>query len=347
MHWYHKCIAEVIIHALLKRFKFLFALIRSKRNEIVNHLEDYEDTPLRFIYMTPEMIIKGGYDTREMIDTLMRNDQISHVVVDEAHCIIDKIYRESFLRLKNIRSKYPDIPWIATTTASNAALKKIADELSMRDAKIFKSSSDRKNIFYDVMRSSNEKEPNFKEIISDFLDLEEDDDEADSEIYLNSKTKRVYASGVIFCATNSHADIIADGLSKQGVTAKSYYGAKNDVNLIQKQWKDGIFPVLVATTESFGLGISRKPLKFIVHFNYSKNLRSYYQESGRVDAEKSFARIYINSNFIERGGMVQHSVKDYVNTRNCRHQHIANFFGDEVEKCRNMCDNCLEIVKKN
>lgn len=293
------------------------------------------------------MLIKGGYDTREIIDTLMNNGQISHVAVDEAHCIIDKSYRESFHYLKNVRNKYPNIPWIATTTGTNVALRKIADELSMHDAKIFKSTSDRKKIFYDVIRSNNEVQPNFKEIIADFLDLDEKEEEMDNEKYINSKTKRIYASGIIFCASNRHADIIADGLCKQGVTAKSYYGAKQDVNLIQKQWKDGLFPVLVATTESFGLGICRKPLKFIVHFTFSKGLRSYYQESGRVDAEKSFARIYINKNFISNPYFIPPWVYDYINTKKCRHQHIATFFGDEVEKCGVMCDNCLGNVKKN
>lgn len=307
-------------------------LPEAKRKEILRELEDYKNTPYRFIYMTPEMIIQGGLKTREVISTLMAKNQISHVVVDEAHCAIDKAidFRSAFTSLKFIREKYPQIRWIALTTASIQKLQEIARFLSMREPTIFKSLSDRKNIFYDVI-SSDEAQPNFRKIVEDFLELDEEKDEF--------ITKRTHASGIIFCATNAQADIIADGLSEEGVSAKSYYGSKNDVNLIQKQWKDGLFPVIVATTESFGFGINRTPLTFIVHFSFSKNLRGFYQESGRVDAEKYYSRIYINKHF--SGSLASEEMKNYVETKSCRHQFLANFFGDEeIEICINMCDNC-------
>lgn len=310
-------------------------LPQATRQEILDELDDYINTPYRFIYMTPEMIIQGGLKTREQIAKLMNLNQISHVVVDEAHCVIDKTFnfRDAFTNLKLIREKYPQIPWIALTTASLKILYEIADCLSMKDPTIFRSLSDRKNIYYDVMKSNDEESPNFRKIIEEFLELEKNDD--------CFTTKRVYASGIIFCTTNEQADFIAKGLCDQGVSAKSYYGSKNDVNLIQKEWKDGLFPVIVATTESFGFGINRTPIKFIVHFSFSKNLRGFYQESGRVDAEKSFSRIYINKHFSGPLSTARHDMRNYVETKSCRHQHIANFFGDEeVEMCKDMCDNC-------
>lgn len=301
------------------------------RKSIIKSLYDYSNVPYRFVYMTPEMLISGNVHTRDLIDNLMKEDQISHVIIDEAHCVLDKEvqFRSAFHHLKFVRQKYPEIPWIAVTTASKEFLSTLAENLSMTNPKFFKSVSDRKNIFYDV-KISNEQQPKFRSIIEDLLELDEKAEEIDF-------TKKVYSSGIIFCTTNKQADLVANGLTSEGVTAKSHYGAKQDVNLIQRQWKEGLFPIIVATTESFGFGINRTPLKFVVHFNCSKNLRAYYLESGRVDAEKSYARIYINKFFnpVPVGG-----IRDYIETKECRHKYIAEFFGDEIEPCGEMCDNC-------
>jgi RecQ family ATP-dependent DNA helicase len=304
------------------------------RKDVIKSLYDYENVPYRFVYMTPEMLICGSAPTKDVIEFLMEQEQISHVVVDEAHCILDKgfSYRPAFTQLKSVRGKFRNIPWIAVTTASEKFLNELAASLSMTSPKILRGLSDRKNICYDVIKSD-VQQLIFRSIIEDFLEL---DEEADSDKEFNF-TRKVYSSGIIFCTTNEQADLIADGLSSEGVTAKSYYGAKQDVNVIQKEWKEGVFPVIVATTESFGFGINRTPLKFVVHLSHSKNLRAYYQESGRVDADVSYARIYLNRFF---NSTPVGEIRDYIETKSCRHKYIAQFFGDDIAPCEKMCDNC-------
>lgn len=244
----------------------------SNRKDLIKNLYDYENVSYRFLYVTPEMLIKGSFAVRDVIEYLMDHKQISHVAVDESHLIVEQenAYRESFRQLGEVRNRYLNIPWIALTTASLPVINKISRALSMNDAKIIKGTSTRMNIFYDVYHSKNERFPKFSNVVRDLLVLE--DEEKDENV-----TKSVYASGIIYCSTNNLADLIAGQLCQDAITAESYYGSKRDGNDIQKRWRDGNFPVLVATEESFGQGINRSPLKFVVHMTYPRNLRAFYQ----------------------------------------------------------------------
>ncbi|KAG5675404.1 hypothetical protein PVAND_005312 [Polypedilum vanderplanki] len=306
----------------------------SNREEKIKEFYDYKNVPYKFLFITPEMLIRGSYKVRDLIEFLLEENQISHIAVDEAHMIVDynNNFRDSFKELGQVRKKYSEIPWIALTTASNVILNKIARILCMIRPQIIRGPSTRKNIFYDVMQSRNESFVDFKSIIKDMIELNEEE-----EFFT---TRKVYASGIIYCKTNHNADHIAHNLCENGITSESFYGAKRDVNDIQKRWKEGQFPVLVATEESFGLGIKRNPLQFVLHMSMPKNLRAFYQQSGRIDVENGYSRIYVNKFY---NGDVSPEMLAFINIKDCRHKHIAEYFGDEIlENCGNKCDNCVK-----
>jgi superfamily II DNA helicase RecQ len=91
----------------------------TERREIRALIEE-EDTILKFFYLTPEMATTDFYS--QFIHDSLKDGTFSHVVVDEAHCLIDKGYRQSFGKLKDFREAHPEIPFIALTTGSQVSL---------------------------------------------------------------------------------------------------------------------------------------------------------------------------------------------------------------------------------
>ncbi|KAL7040797.1 hypothetical protein ACKWTF_000525 [Chironomus riparius] len=302
---------------------------RLVRRDLIDRLEDSKANPYQFLYLTPEMLIKGSESIRFLIETMMADGDISLIVMDDAHMIIDTgiEFRHCFSEMRNIRKMFPDIPWVALTTASLESIKMIGIALNMEDPKIIKGPSTRKNIFYDVRKFP--VNSSIKELIEDLI---ESDEKQEKHV-----TKKIYDSGIIYCHMNQEADRIAEELCESGISSESFYGTKNECNLILKNWKDGKFPVLVATEQSFGLGINRNPLKYVVHMTSPKNLRAFYQQSGRIDTSPGYSRLVYPPN-----GFVTKEMKEYATHTGCRHQYIANFFGDEEnEPCGNNCDNCV------
>lgn len=235
----------------------------SKRDEIVEELMK-EDTDIRFFYLTPEMAELKSYIIERMFDKFA----ISHVVVDEAHCIIDKSFRSSFDALRELRTKNQEVPFIALTTASRETIAKIIQKLGMaEEATIVEASSVRSNIFYDVIKLPAFGKIDFlrymKRIIPEFEPLQPEK----------------MPSGIIYCSTNETVEKICKTLAELSIPATTYYGTLQNRSSNYEAWSHQDVAIMVATTESFGLGIVNQCVKFVIHADLPKNLRSYYQVS--------------------------------------------------------------------
>lgn len=239
------------------------------RRDLLETFYDDDDNPYMFLYVTPEMLEKGNFKVREMIDYLFEERKICLVAVDDAHKAVneDCSYRVSYRFLRELRHHFDTIPWIALTTASHLVIESISRTLGMNKPKIIKGPSTRSNIFYDVKHVTKFD----VDLIEDLIDLDEKPEEG--------VTRRYYASGIVYCQTYEETDRIADFLSENGISSESFYGTKNESTLVLKRWKDGVFPVICATEESLGSGIIRTPLQFVVHNHPPKNMRAFYQAS--------------------------------------------------------------------
>ena len=238
-----------------------------ERRDIRESLLD-KKTNIKFFFMCPEMAAMDYYN--HFINKMLELGLISHFVIDEAHCVIDKGFRSSFKVLKDFRINHPTVPFIALTTASKPDTKKIQENLGMINPTTIRASSVKANIFYDAVELKDDENIDFlkffKQMAPDFETLKAKD----------------MLTGIIYCLTFKQLEATVKALEDLNVpnlnvtTFHSKLNAKNRFENYE-DWMSNKAPVMVATTESFGLGIVKIHVRFVIHTNVPKNLRAYYQ----------------------------------------------------------------------
>ncbi|MFB4163457.1 ATP-dependent DNA helicase RecQ [Alteribacillus sp. JSM 102045] len=229
----------------------------------------------KILYISPESI-----QLQEVLQYLCKQ-KISLLAVDEAHCISQwgHEFRTDYMKLNSIRYALGNPPCLAlTATAAPEVQRDILQQLQLQDPVIFNDSIDRKNITMSVVSASSEEEK--KKILLDYL-------------------KRLPIPGMVYVSSRKKAEDLSIKLKEEtALSAFSYHGGmtQEDRNLIQQQFLSGETDV-ICCTNAFGMGINKPDIRFIIHYDYPKDIESYVQEIGRAgrDGEQSTA-ILIRSN---------------------------------------------------
>ena len=101
----------------------------------------------KLLYVAPESL------TKEETVALLRQIHISFYAIDEAHCISEwgHDFRPEYRHIRRIVDELGSAPIIAlTATATPKVQADIQKNLCMMDAKVFKSSFNRPNLYYEV-----------------------------------------------------------------------------------------------------------------------------------------------------------------------------------------------------
>lgn len=109
------------------------------------------DTRLRLLYITPETLCSDHF--QPYLNSLSKNKILKLFAIDEAHCVSSwgHEFRHDYLKLGQLRARYPDICIVAlTATATNKVLKDILDILNLNNPKHMVASTFRENLYYDV-----------------------------------------------------------------------------------------------------------------------------------------------------------------------------------------------------
>ena len=129
------------------------SLTKTQTNEVK---EDLLAGVTKLLYVAPESL------TKEENINLLRQIKISFYAVDEAHCISEwgHDFRPEYRNIQPIINKIGRAPIIAlTATATPKVQSDIQKNLGMMDAKVFKSSFNRENLYYEIRPKKNtEKE---------------------------------------------------------------------------------------------------------------------------------------------------------------------------------------------
>ena len=227
--------------------------------EISQVFLDVKNKKTKLLYMAPESFTK-----QSNIDFL-KSIKISFLAVDEAHCISEwgHDFRPEY---RNLRQKLDEIcprsTVIAlTATATEKVQLDIIKNLKIQNAKKFKSSFNRPNLYYEVRI----KDENINYELLKFI------------------KKNEGKSGIIYCLSRKRVDEISEFLILNDINAMPYHAGleKKIRNQNQDSFLMQDIDVIVATI-AFGMGIDKPDIRYVIHYDIPKSLEGYYQETGRA-----------------------------------------------------------------
>ena len=294
----------------------------------------------KLLYVAPESL------TKEENIEFLKTVPISFYAVDEAHCISEwgHDFRPEYRRIRPIINEINVRPMIAlTATATPKVQHDIQKNLGMQNAKVFKSSFNRSNLYYEVRPKTNNID---KDII---------------KFIKNNPGK----SGIIYCLSRKKVEELAEMLAVNDIKALPYHAgmdgatrsANQDAFLMEK------VDVIVATI-AFGMGIDKPDVRFVIHYDMPKSLEGYYQETGRAGrdgGEGQCITFYAAKDlqkmekFMQGKPLAEQEIgrqllletQSYAEASSCRRRSLLFYFGEEftVDNCQN-CDNCINPKKK-
>lgn len=314
------------------------SLTKAERDQVK---KDLLSGKTKLLYIAPESLNK------EDNAAFFRDLQISFYAVDEAHCISEwgHDFRPEYRRIRPmIEDIGQSVPIIAlTATATPKVQSDILKTLKMQNAKIFKSSFNRPNLYYEVRPKTKDV---FKEVLT----------------FIRQHPGK---SGIIYCLSRKKVEEVAEQLQVNGIKAVAYHAGMDAKTrkLHQDMFLMEEIDVMVATI-AFGMGIDKPDIRYIIHYDMPKSLEGYYQETGRAgrDGGEGKCIAFYSAEDISRmeklgknKGVAEQEitmhllqeVMDYAESTVCRRKILLHYFGENYdhENCSN-CDNCLHPKTK-
>ena len=294
----------------------------------------------KLLYVAPESL------TKEENVEFLKSVKISFYAVDEAHCISEwgHDFRPEYRRIRPIVNEIGPAPIIAlTATATDKVRSDIKKSLGIMDAKEFKSSFNRPNLYYEVR-------PKTKDVDKDIIR------------FIKQHPGK---SGIIYCLSRKKVEELAAILRANDIKAAAYHAGLDSSTRTQTQ-DDFLMEnidVIVATI-AFGMGIDKPDVRFVIHYDIPKSLEGYYQETGRAgrDGGEGICLAFYSSKDLDKlekfmegkpvaeqdiGRQLLVETAAYAETSVCRRKMLLHYFGEtyDRENCGN-CDNCLHPKTK-
>ena len=249
--------------------------------ERANAFERVESGAASLLYISPESL------RSKSIEGLLLMRRVVRFVVDEAHCFsawgqdfrVDYLYIGAFIHsLQDKKEMRGNIPVSCfTATAKQNVISDIrgyfAEKLSL-SLRLFEANMMRANLSYHVLREGDGDEKYFR-----LRQLIEDND----------------CPTIVYVSLTRHAEQLAERLTGDGCPALPYHGRMDKQVRVanQEAFMRGEAKTIVATT-AFGMGVDKKDVRAVIHYDISNSLENYVQEAGRAGRdEKLSADCYV------------------------------------------------------
>ena len=241
--------------------------------ERAKSIERVEDGSASILYISPESL------RSRTIERLILGRKIIRFVIDEAHCFsswgqdfrVDYLYIGDFIKSiqekKNLEDGIPVSCF--TATAKQRVIEDIRNyfkEILSLDLEVFTSKASRTNLNYKIFEKGNEEEK--YQTVRDLLE----EKKCPTIIYV-SRTRKAY--------------LLADRLTQDGFDAKPYHGKMEvkEKSANQNAFISGEVSIMVATS-AFGMGVDKKDVGMVIHYEISDSLENYIQEAGRAGRDE-------------------------------------------------------------
>ncbi len=288
---------------------------------------------LKLLYMAPERLASGA------TTALLRRIGTNLIAVDEAHCVSQwgHDFRPDYLRIGELKRAL-GVPLAAfTATADEETRAEIVARLFDGQAPAtFLRGFDRPNIHLAFAVKDSPRRQ-----ILDFA------------------AARKGQSGIVYCATRSKTEVLAQALREAGHSACHYHGGMDPEERrqveVRFQQEDGL---IVCATIAFGMGIDKPDIRWVAHSDLSKSIEAYYQEIGRAGRDGAPAEtltLYGPDDIRLRRAQIDESpaplerkeadharlnaLLGLAEATGCRRQVLLGYFGEQSAPCGN-CDLC-------
>ncbi len=204
---------------------------------------------------------------------------ISLLAIDEAHCISEwgHNFRPEYLKLPDYKKEF-NIPLVLllTATATPEVISDISSKFQIEDKNVTVTGFYRKNLHLHVSSvPESDKKSHLLRTINQKPDI----------------------PTIVYVTLQKSAELIAKFLSSNGCFAKAYHAGmgNDDREFVQNSFIGGELNCIVATI-AFGMGIDKKDIRQIIHYDLPKTIENYSQEIGRSgrDGEDSFCEVLAN-----------------------------------------------------
>jgi ATP-dependent DNA helicase RecQ len=237
-------------------------------------IERVEDGSASILYISPESL------RSKSIETILLKRNIVRFVIDEAHCFsswgqdfrVDYLYIGEFIQnLQEKKERRENIPVSCFTATAKqnviADIKEYFNKNLSLDLEVFKASAERANLKYHILSEENDDEKYLKlrQLISD----------------KNCPT-------IVYVSRTKRTESLAAKLSADGYAARPYHGQmeKQIRAANQDAFMCGEVNIIVATT-AFGMGVDKKDVGMVIHYDISDSLENYIQEAGRAGRDEN------------------------------------------------------------
>jgi ATP-dependent DNA helicase RecQ len=300
-------------------------------------LQDIAAGKHRLVYVAPEGL-------EASVGRLLSEVRPSLIAIDEAHCISEwgHDFRPAYRNLSSLKRRFGNVPLLAlTATATPQVTRDIVQQLGMRAPKLFRGSFFRKNLRLASFQKGDSLGRTTREAIASLVQARQGE------------------SGIVYCLSRKSTEETADYLKEQGCKATCYHAglAPEQRAKAQDAFRNDDVDVVVATI-AFGMGIDKSNVRYVIHRDLPKSVEGYYQEIGRAGRDGapsdcilfySWSEVVAYDRFAdgteddaaaERLRSQAREMFRFAEASRCRHQLLAEYFGESMQKCGESCDVC-------
>lgn len=236
-----------------------------------NAINNIRTGQLKILFVAPERM------SNERFLSIIKDQQLSLLAIDEAHCISawGHNFRPDYLKLARAAKELCVERVLAlTATATPKVSTDMAEAFDIKDQNVINTGFYRPNLEMRVIACSNSERPS---------------------LLIKRLRKRPPGSTIIYVSLQRDAETAAKNLGNNGFNARAYHAGMSAENraAVQDGFMDSSIEIICATI-AFGMGIDKANIRYIYHYHLPKGFESYMQEIGRAgrDGKPSVCELF-------------------------------------------------------